>query len=121
MEFCWVTLNVNDMKDSLKFYHDILGLEINSRFNAGEGIEIAMLGKADKPKVELICNEHHKIAERNTGISIGLEVESLDDIIKHLQNNGINIIRGPYSPNPYLRFCFIKDPSGIEVQLVENI
>ena len=44
MNFCWVTLNVTNMENSLKFYHEILGLKISAQFNAGEDREIVMLG-----------------------------------------------------------------------------
>ncbi len=42
MEFCWVTLPVKDLEESLAFYQGILGLPIDSRFN-GDGIDLAML------------------------------------------------------------------------------
>ena len=38
----------------------------------------------------------------------------------YVKEKDIPIIRGPISPNPHVRFFFIKDPNGIEVQLVEN-
>lgn len=60
MEFCWITLNVNDLEESLKFYHELLGLNVFSRFKAGEDTEIAMLGEEDKPKIELIDNKKHR-------------------------------------------------------------
>ena len=119
MEFCWVTLNICNMEESLKFYHDLLGLNIFSRFSAGD-VEIAMLGKEDKPKIELMCNKHTKIENKGKGISIGFEVDSLDETMAFLQKNNVSVTKGPFSPNPRIRFFFVSDPDGFEVQLVES-
>lgn len=120
MKFCWVTLSVDNMEQSLEFYRDLLGLPVCSRFRGGEEVEIAMLGESDKPKIELLCNRHNRIANRGTGISIGFEVDSLDEAMAYVKSKSIPIEKGPFSPSPKTRFFFVKDPSGIEVQLVEN-
>ena len=57
MNFCWITLHVNNMEESIKFYKDVIGLKISERFNIGEEIEIVMLGQNRGPKVEIICNK----------------------------------------------------------------
>lgn len=44
MKFCWTTLNVKNMNDSLKFYQDIVKLEVNSHFKISTEKEIAFLG-----------------------------------------------------------------------------
>ena len=44
MKFCWTTIIVRNMQESLKFYQEIVGLCIDSRMNAGPGVEIAFLG-----------------------------------------------------------------------------
>lgn len=119
MNFCWVTLRVDNMEESLKFYHEILGMPICSRYG-GNGTEIVMLGEADKPKVELLCVGNNLVTDRGEGISVGLEVESLDNAMEYIKSKQILITKGPFSPNPHTRFFFINDPNGIEVQLVEN-
>lgn len=35
MKFCWSTITVENLEESLKFYNDILGLNMNRRFNTG--------------------------------------------------------------------------------------
>ncbi|MDD5601014.1 MAG: VOC family protein, partial [Actinomycetota bacterium] len=32
MKFCWTTIMVNDLEESLKFYQEIIGLPVNRRF-----------------------------------------------------------------------------------------
>ena len=120
MKFCWVTLQVDDLEQSLQFYRDLLGLALVSRFAGGPDVQIAMLGEQDKPKIELICDKAAKPAGRGAGISIGFEVGSLEEAAETAKSHGINIVKGPFSPNPHIRFFFVKDPNGFEIQLVEN-
>ncbi len=121
MNICWVTLHVRDMEKSLRFYHEYLGLEIFSRFGAETGVEIAMLGAADQPKVELLGGPQTGPAPAVPGgITIGFAVPSLDDATRSLAQKGVAVLRGPFSPNPHLRFSFVQDPDGYEVQLAET-
>ena len=47
MKFCWSTLMVKNLEESLKFYKEIVGLNVSNRFNAGTGVEIAFLGDGE--------------------------------------------------------------------------
>ncbi|NGZ76525.1 VOC family protein [Saccharibacillus alkalitolerans] len=114
----WITLRIRDLEASLAFYHGILGLPIERRFES-RGKRIAMLGPANQPKIELI--EGSEITVRpNNGISVGFEVESLERAMEELQSKGIPVARGPIEPNPHLRFFYILDPDGFEVQLAQH-
>lgn len=119
MRFCWVTISVKDIDESLKFYRDLLGLNIYQRFVSGDS-EIAMLGEADKPKVELICNKVDGASVRASGLSVGFLTDSLDDAISYMKMNDISIKKGPFSPSPSVSFFYIDDPNGIEIQIVES-
>jgi len=120
MEFCWITLSVNNMEESLHFYRDLLDLPISRRFTSHEVVEIVMLGSEDSVKIELICNSNEKKEKKTEGFSIGFEVASLADAMSQMKNNGIQITKGPFSPNPKINFCYVNDPDGYDVQLVEN-
>ena len=119
MDFCWVTLRVINLEDSVKFYHEIMGIPISSRFK-GNGTEIVMLGDADKPKIELLCDGDKKTDNPGAGISIGILVDSLDRMMEYLKDKQIPVTKGPFAPNPHVRFFFVNDPDGFEVQLVER-
>jgi lactoylglutathione lyase len=120
MNFCWITLNVNNLEESLKFYHEIIGLKILERFNISEETEIVMLGETNGTKVELIYNKNKNISVHNQGISIGFEVTSLDEAIELVKTRNIPIKRGPVSPIPSTTFFFIDDPNGIEIQIIQH-
>ncbi|MCC9296160.1 VOC family protein [Clostridium sp. WLY-B-L2] len=120
MNLCWITLNVKNMEESLKFYSELLGIKVFNRFSPGPGVDIAMVGEKDKPKIELICSRNSNSEIEASGISIGFEVKSLDETMKYMKSKGIIIKRGPISPSPKVKFFFIEDPNGVEVQIVEN-
>ncbi len=120
MKFCWTTLTVKNMEESLAFYTGVLGLQVDRRYKAGPDMELAFLGDGET-KLELICNE--KISEVTIGkdISVGFEVESADKMMGTLKDKGIGIYSGPFQPNEHIKFFFILDPNGLKVQLIEYI
>lgn len=120
MDFCWITIHVNDLEESLGFYTGLIGMKVFRRFRSGDDVEIAMLGEENSTKIELIDEKNYDVKPQNKGFSIGFEVDSLNAAMEYVKNNGIEIKSGPISPNPSIRFFFIQDPNGIEIQIVEN-
>jgi len=119
MKFCWSTLMVKNMQDSLKFYEEIVGIPLQRRFPAGPGVEIAFLGDGET-KIELICDEKVKDIQVGEDISWGFEVDSVAEKIRFLEEHGIPVHSGPYAPNPHVEFFYVKDPNGLKIQFVEN-
>ncbi|MNH99464.1 VOC family protein [Paenibacillus graminis] len=114
----WITLRVRDLETSLNFYHGILGLPIERRFES-RGKQIVMLDTGTHPKLELIQGNDPAL-KPECGVSVGFEVKSLDEAMEYLKSQGIPVARGPITPNPHLRFFYILDPDGFEVQLAEH-
>ncbi|WP_052770159.1 VOC family protein [Paenibacillus sp. IHB B 3415] len=114
----WITLRVRDLEASLDFYHRILGIPVERRFES-RGRQIVMLGAEGQPKIELIQGSDTAL-KPECGVSVGFEAGSLDEAMKELSNEGIPVARGPVSPNPHLRFFYILDPDGFEVQIAEH-
>ncbi len=110
---------VKDMKESLDFYQKIIGLEVNRRFSPAEGMEIVFLGKGET-QVELIYNESAGKSDMGSGISLGFETASMDELKALLRKKGIDIISGPFSPNPHMTYFFVLDPNGLRIQLIER-
>lgn len=119
MAFLWTTITVKNMEESLKFYQEIVGLPLNTRFQAGPGMEISFLGD-DATQVELICSENAGTINIGSEISLGFAVESLDEKIAFLQQQGIALHSGPFAPNPNTKYFFIQDPNGLKIQFVEK-
>lgn len=120
MKFCWVTITVKDMEESLRFYQETVGLTIDRRFQAGPGVEIAFL-RDGETKVELICNKEIKEISIGQNISLGFEVDSVDDMMAFVKERGITIHSGPFQPNPNVKFFYVQDPNGLKIQFVETV
>ena len=120
MKFCWTTIMVKNLDVSLKFYKEVVGLDVIRRFNAGPGIEIAFLGDGET-KVELVCNKVSKAVSFGQNISLGFEVNSVDEVMALVKEKGIDIQSGPFQPNSHTKFFYALDPNGLKIQFVENI
>ncbi|MEL7570758.1 MAG: VOC family protein [Eubacteriaceae bacterium] len=118
--FLWCTIHVKDMEQSIKFYEEIVGLTIDRRYPAGPGREIVFLGEGST-KVELIYDKAHQTEDKFGDISLGFEVKSAEEKVEFLKQKGIKLHTDIFSPNPTIKFFFIKDPDGLNIQFVENI
>lgn len=119
MKFCWCTLRVSNMEESLKFYQRIVGLEIVERFQAGPETEIAFLGDGET-KIELVCTQQDQVINIGQDISLGFKVDSVDEMMVFVKENGIDFHSGPFEPNPHVKFFYVLDPDGLKIQFVEK-
>ncbi|MBN1355040.1 VOC family protein [bacterium] len=120
MKFCWVTIHVNDMERSLRFYRDVAGLKPDRRFKPNPDMEICFL-KDGETQIELIRDASLKEVNFGPDISLGFEIESTADFIRFLEGKSIPVEAGPFQPNPHIRFFYVLDPNGLKIQFVENI
>lgn len=120
MSLCWITVFTDKMDESLKFYTEVAGLKIDSRFSPDENTDIAMLGNPESAKIELLDRKGYPPVKNCKGISLGLRVESLEDMLEKVKKHGIAVNSGPVSPSPGLSFFMVSDPNGVTVQFVEE-
>lgn len=118
MKFCWITIQVKDLEESLSFYQDIVGLSLNRRFTGDGGLEIAFLGDGGT-QVELLYNPALSDVPVGEQVSLGFRVDSVDEMIKFVTEKGVPVHSGPFQPNLQTRFFFVLDPNGVKVQFVE--
>lgn len=120
MKFCWSTITVKDMEESLSFYQEVIDLQLLKRYPAGPGIEIAFLGSGET-QIELISRDTQTETVFGPDISLGFEVDSLDRMLDYYREQEIPILSGPFQPNPHIQFFYIQDPNGLMIQFVENL
>ncbi|NCB41318.1 MAG: VOC family protein [Clostridia bacterium] len=119
MKFCWSTLMVKNLEESINFYRDIVGLEVDRRFPAGPGMEIAFLGDGET-KIELICDKSQKEIIVGPDISWGFETDSVNRMMSFVKEKGIDILSGPFKTGNGSMFFYIKDPDGMKIQFFEE-
>ena len=118
MGILWATFYVNDMEKSLAFYKGILGLPVRERFTAPQdGAEIIMLGEDDGALLELISRGTSE--NPGQGISIGLPFKDIEAIGEKLTSMGYTLTP-IIAPFPGVKFRFVNDPDGYQIQLVER-
>lgn len=120
MSFLWTSIYVKDLEESLDFYKNIIGLKVDSRMDMGEDNAIVFLGDG-QTKVELIYDSEKQDINIDESISLGFEVNSIEEKMEFIKNKGLKIHSGPFNPAPNIKFFFVLDPNGVKIQFVENI
>jgi lactoylglutathione lyase len=108
------------MDESMNFYTKIVGLSVDRIMKPNPTMQIAFLGSGET-KVELLYDPKESTRNFGKDISIGFEVESVDQMIKILNENTVKLESGPHQPNPTIKFIYVLDPNGVHIQFVENI
>lgn len=116
MKMKHVTINTACLEESVKFYQEITGLTVQTDLRNISGMPIVFLANGeDETCVELIENKEK--AYQGEGISIGFEVEDVDAKYEELKAAGFET-SPMLSPNPNVKFFFIKDPNGVTIQMI---
>lgn len=117
MKFLWTTIHVSDLDRSIAFYSGLLDLPVIERFH-GTGNEIAMLGQADGTHLELLCKPGRPETV-GQGVSVGFAFPDITATGEKLAAAGCQV-SPVIQPNPSVKFRFVSDPDGYQVQLVER-
>ncbi|MCL9814127.1 VOC family protein [Natranaeroarchaeum aerophilus] len=131
-----VGITVSSLDDVLPFYRDVLGLDILSQFtvtgeafSTGVGVEGATGNfahlDADGIRVELVEYEpEEEIIEdvtlnRPGATHLGLEVDDIDLFYERLPED-VETISPPQTTESGTRICFLRDPEGNLVEILEQ-
>lgn len=120
MKMSFVTIAVKNMEESVRFYTEVIRLNVLKSFSPQPGVNITFLKGEDGGMVELIEYGHNSQNNTKSIVSIGISVKDLDGEIDILKEKNIPIIRGPIKVPSGERFLFIEDPNGVEIELIEG-
>ncbi|MDP4094053.1 MAG: VOC family protein [Bacillota bacterium] len=124
MKIGFTQVSVINLEESINFYKDVLFLKEYVSFSPRQGINIVILCDEENNKIELIEDRNISEDKRNTTsdakVAIGFLVEDIESVIEELRKKRIEIIRGPISIKNGLRFLFVKDPNGVEIEIVQG-
>jgi predicted enzyme related to lactoylglutathione lyase len=102
---------VNDLARSMEFLSKTLGFYVQQRGST------TYLGCGDT-LLELVQAQEGR--EPATLYAVGLAVEHLDDALRELQSQGIEIVREPWNARTFWgRQAVIRDPGGANIALRE--
>ena len=113
---------IGDIDRSVAFY-EALGMEELHRMPIrDEAINVFMGFPGDGARLELTYNHGVDTYELGTGYNhIAITVDSFDDVLPRLAEAGIEPEKPPYQVRDGgSRLCFVRDPDGYRVELIER-
>ena len=123
MELIHTCYRITDPERSVAFY-EALGLEKRRELPIRDEAVNYFLGVPgqDSPELELTHNFGVDSYELGTGYGhVALTVEDLDGTLERLKAQGIEPEREPYTVREGgSRLCFVRDPDGYRVELIER-
>ncbi len=124
MRLLHTMLRVTDLERSIKFYTQLLGMQLLRRNDYPQGrFTLAFLGYGDESSnsvLELTHNwdtDHYQLGDAYGHIAI--EVEDVYQACAQIKANGGNIVReaGPMQHGTTI-LAFVKDPDGYPIELL---
>jgi len=114
-------MRVADMEATVRFYTEVLGLEVVSRHTSPRGSELAFLSVPGSAEEIELCSfpASGEVQVPEDLVHLAFEIPDMDATIAHLNELGVPITDGPTQSRSG-RFCFIDAPEGYEIELIEN-
>ena len=122
MELIHTCYRIGDIDRSVAFY-EALGFEELRRMPIrDEAINVFMGLPGDGPRLELTYNHGVSSYELGTGYNhIAVTVPDLDGTLERLAGVGIEPEKPPYTVREGgSRLCFVRDPDGYRIELIER-
>jgi len=126
MKFDHIGISVSNLNKSLDFYKSNFGFQEVVRFTKKEWDGEAVKLKLGKMELELFCfnNAKSKKGDYSDLETIGIKhiaflVEDIDKIYRELKNKGLDIDE-PKIGTTVKKFCFLRDPDKISIELIER-
>ncbi|MEP6890254.1 MAG: VOC family protein [Nitrospirota bacterium] len=115
-------MRVSDMEQTIRFYTDVLGLEVLERKVSPRGSHLAFLKVPNSEELIELTSfpPSGPVRVQEDLVHLAFQVESLDDAIASLSAKGVKVTDGPTQSSSGSRFIFIDAPDGYEVELIER-
>ena len=113
---------VNDLERTVKFYRDVLGLEVVKRHQSPRGSELVFLqAPGGEELIEITYFPAGGSVQVQPDLThLAFAVDSLAEFEKHLAGHGLKFSDGPTTSASGTTFAFIDAPEGYEIELIEQ-
>jgi len=121
VKYAHTRFRVSDMDASLKFYHDLLGMEISEQSTSPRGSKLVYL-KLPQSEADLeLCSfpSSGKVAVPEDLVHLAFEVEDLNVWVEKLNKAGVPITEGPIETSRGSKFIFTEDPDKYEIEIIQ--
>ena len=125
MKFLHTMIRVKDIDASLKFYTEVLDMELDKKKRLDDCWLYFLNDKEGTCQIELTYNDETPEDGYEIGSGFGhfaFAVESLDEFSAKIENLGYEYLYEPFDLNGKgTKIAFIKDPDGYEIELIEKV
>lgn len=113
---------VTDLDRHVKFYTEVLGLEIARKSESPRGSKLVFLKAPQSEELIELCFYPNSgpVEVQEDLTHLGFEVDSLEEFGKHIASLGIEFSDGPTMRESGGGFAFIDAPEGYEIELIEQ-
>jgi len=115
-------MRVSDMEETIRFYCEILGLEVIERKVSPRGSHLAFLAVPNSDELIELCSfpASGPVQVDEDLVHLAFEVDNMDETIQDLTHKHVSITDGPTHTSSGSRFIFIDAPDGYEIELIER-
>lgn len=130
MKYLHSMIRVNNLKESLRFYEDLIGLKLQSKKDLEDCTLYFLAQYEGAPEIELTDNWQKPTTPYKTGETFGhfaFECEDIEAFVKKVHDMGYELMYGePFNLDlknedgsiTVKRIAFIKDPDGNEIEII---
>ncbi len=121
-KFLHTRMRVSDMDQTLRFYREILGLEVVEQKVSPRGSHLAFLAVPNSEELIELCSfpTRGPVTVQEDLVHLAFEVEDMEATIRELQAKGVPITDGPTQSSSGSQFIFIDAPDGYEIELIQR-
>jgi lactoylglutathione lyase len=115
-------MRVSDMDQTIKFYTEVLGLEVAERKTSPRGSHLAFLKVPNSEELIELASfpPSGPVTVQPDLVHLAFEVDNLEETMRELKEKKVPITDGPTRSSSGSRFIFIDAPDGYEIELIER-
>lgn len=115
-------MRVSDIDRTIRFYTDVLGLDVLERKTSPRGSHLAFLRVPNSEELIELASfpPSGPVKVQEDLVHLAFQVDDLDDAVRQLNDMGVPITDGPTATSSGSRFIFIDAPDGYEIELIER-
>ena len=118
MNISFVTIPVCSMEESTAFYTSHLDFSVERSFSPADNLRITFLTGGSGCKLELI-ERSGAFQEENSMISIGFEVENIQEVYERFRAASVEVPEEPHSMPNGVTLMQARDPNGVRLGFVQ--
>lgn len=118
MKYLHAMIRVSNLKESIRFYRDLLGLELTRQkdYVTGRFSLYYFSSGPGEPEIELTHNWDSMNYTNGSAFGhLAFQVENIYAVCERLNEGGVAVLRPPRDG----KMAFVKDPSGISIELLQ--